>query len=137
MAGHHAQGYLHQLTLSRKLEREAGRNIVVMWLTGKLVPDFKTIADFRRDNAGAIQIAWPRRRKSHSAIYLRSYSQIGAVIRSREYRLRKTAFGPLTAEAGAQPNPHNPRKQRKNPAEAGSGERVRYDKWRRERDSNP
>ena len=53
-------GYLHQLTSSRKLEREAGRNIEVMWLTGKLVPDFKTIADFRHDNPGAIQIACQR-----------------------------------------------------------------------------
>ena len=53
-------GYLHQLTSSRKLEREAGRNIELMWLTGKLVPDFKTIADFRHDNASAIQIACQR-----------------------------------------------------------------------------
>ncbi|MBB3773822.1 transposase [Angulomicrobium tetraedrale] len=53
-------GYLHQLTSSRKLEREAGRNIELMWLTGKLAPDFKTIADFRSDNAGAIQIACQR-----------------------------------------------------------------------------
>ena len=53
-------GYLHQLTSSRKLEREAGRNIELMWLTGKLAPDFKTIADFRHDNAGAIQIACQR-----------------------------------------------------------------------------
>lgn len=53
-------GYLHQLTSSRKLEREAGRNIEMMWLTGKLVPDFKTIADFRHDNPGAIQIACQR-----------------------------------------------------------------------------
>jgi transposase len=52
--------YLPQLTSSRKLEREAGRNIDLMWLTGKLVPDFKTIADFRRGNAGAIQIAGQR-----------------------------------------------------------------------------
>ena len=53
-------GYLHQLTSSRKLEREAGRNIELMWLTGKLAPDFKTIADFRHDNASAIQIACQR-----------------------------------------------------------------------------
>jgi transposase len=53
-------GYLHQLTSSRKLEREAGRNIELMWLTGKLVPDFKTIADFRHDNTSAIQIACQR-----------------------------------------------------------------------------
>ncbi|OAM73415.1 IS1182 family transposase [Devosia elaeis] len=53
-------GYLHQLTSSRKLEREAGRNIELMWLIGKLVPDFKTIADFRHDNGGAIQVACQR-----------------------------------------------------------------------------
>lgn len=53
-------GYLHQLTSSRKLEREAGRNIELMWLMGKLVPDFKTIADFRHDNPDAIQIACQR-----------------------------------------------------------------------------
>ena len=53
-------GYLHQLTSSRKLEREAGRNIELMWLVGKLVPDFKTIADFRHDNTSAIQIACQR-----------------------------------------------------------------------------
>jgi transposase len=48
-------GYLNQVQSSRKLEREAGRNVEVMWLTGKLVPDFKTIADFRRDNGAAIR----------------------------------------------------------------------------------
>lgn len=53
-------GYLHQLASSRKLEREAGRNVELMWLMGKLVPDFKTIADFRHDNPGAIQVACQR-----------------------------------------------------------------------------
>ena len=48
-------GYLNQVASSRRLEREAGRNIEVMWLTGRLAPDFKTIADFRRDNGPAIQ----------------------------------------------------------------------------------
>jgi transposase len=48
-------GYLNQLTSSRRLEREAGRNVEVMWLTGRLAPDFKTIADFRRDHGVAIQ----------------------------------------------------------------------------------
>jgi transposase len=38
---------------SRRLEREAGRNLEVMWLTGRLVPDHKTIADFRKDNGPA------------------------------------------------------------------------------------
>ena len=48
-------GYLNQVSTSRGLEREAQRNVEVMWLTGRLAPDFKTIADFRRDNGAAIQ----------------------------------------------------------------------------------
>ena len=40
---------------SRRLEHEAGRNVEVMWLTGRLVPDHKTIADFRKDNGSAIR----------------------------------------------------------------------------------
>ena len=43
-------GYLNRVQSSRRLEREAGRNVEVMWLTGRLVPDHKTIADFRNDN---------------------------------------------------------------------------------------
>jgi len=48
-------GYLNRLPSSRRLEREAGRNIEMMWLTGRLAPDFKTIANFRRDNGAAIR----------------------------------------------------------------------------------
>jgi len=48
-------GYLNRLPSSRRLEREAGRNIELMWLTGRLAPDFKTIANFRRDNGPAIR----------------------------------------------------------------------------------
>jgi len=48
-------GYLNRVQSSRRLEREAGRNVECMWLTGKLAPDFKTIADFRRDNGEAIR----------------------------------------------------------------------------------
>ena len=47
-------GYLNRIQSSRRLEREAGRNIELMWLTGRLAPDFKTIANFRRDNGSAI-----------------------------------------------------------------------------------
>ena len=50
-------GYLNQVQSSRRLEREARRNTELMWLTGKLAPDFKTIADFRRDNGEAIRSA--------------------------------------------------------------------------------
>jgi transposase len=53
-------GYLNQVQSSRRLEREAGRNVELMWLTGKLAPDFKTIADFRRDHGAAIQAACRR-----------------------------------------------------------------------------
>ena len=48
-------GYLNRVQSSRRLEREAGRNVEVMWLTGRLVPDHKTIADFRKDYGGAIR----------------------------------------------------------------------------------
>jgi transposase len=48
-------GYLNRVQSSRRLEREAGRNVEVMWLTGRLVPDHKTIADFRKDNGKAIR----------------------------------------------------------------------------------
>ena len=47
-------GYLNRVQSSRRLEREAGRNVEVMWLTGRLAPDHKTIADFRKDNGRAL-----------------------------------------------------------------------------------
>jgi transposase len=49
-------GYLNQVHSSRRLEREAQRNVELMWLTGRLAPDFKTIADFRKDNGEAIRL---------------------------------------------------------------------------------
>src|SRR5712664_3582573 len=48
-------GYLNRVQSSRRLERETQRNIELMWLTGRLMPDFKTIADFRKDNGPAIR----------------------------------------------------------------------------------
>ncbi|MEN8891398.1 IS1182 family transposase [Planktotalea arctica] len=48
-------GYLNQVQSSRRLERECGRNLELIWLTGRLRPDFKTIADFRKDNGPAIR----------------------------------------------------------------------------------
>jgi transposase len=50
-------GYLNRVQSSRRLEREAQRNVELMWLTGRLAPDFKTIADFRRDNGAGIRNA--------------------------------------------------------------------------------
>ncbi|BCF97967.1 hypothetical protein PPGU19_025360 [Paraburkholderia sp. PGU19] len=48
-------GYLNRIPSSRRLERECQRNVELMWLTGRLAADFKTIADFRRDNGAAIR----------------------------------------------------------------------------------
>jgi transposase len=50
-------GYLNRIPSSRRLERETQRNLELIWLTGKLTPDFKTIADFRKDNGPAIRAA--------------------------------------------------------------------------------
>jgi transposase len=49
-------GYLNRVQSSRRLERETQRNVELMWLTGRLAPDFKTIADFRKDNGEAIRL---------------------------------------------------------------------------------
>src|SRR4029077_7491199 len=48
-------GYLNRVQSSRRLEREASRNVEVIWLLGRLAPDHKTIADFRKDNGRAIR----------------------------------------------------------------------------------
>jgi transposase len=48
-------GYLNRIQSSRRLERETQRNLELIWLTGRLTPDFKTIADFRKDNGKAIR----------------------------------------------------------------------------------
>jgi len=49
-------GYLNRVLSTRRLEREAGRNVELMWLLGRLAPDFKTIADFRKDNSKAVRL---------------------------------------------------------------------------------
>ena len=48
-------GYVNRIQSSRRLESETGRNVELMWLTGNLTPDFKTIADFRKENGDAIR----------------------------------------------------------------------------------
>src|SRR5947209_1694019 len=48
-------GYLNRIQSSRRLEHETQRNVELMWLTGRLMPDFKTIANFRKDNGRAIR----------------------------------------------------------------------------------
>jgi len=73
-------GYLNRVQSSRRLEREAQRNIELMWLTGRLAPDFKTIADFRRTTA---------RRSGQCADSLSSFA--GGSNSSPERWLRSTA----------------------------------------------
>jgi transposase len=52
-------GYMNRIQSSRRLEREAQRNVELVWLTGRLTPDFETIADFRKDNGDAIRrVCW-------------------------------------------------------------------------------
>jgi transposase len=53
-------GYLNRIQSSRRLERECQRNVELMWLTGRLAPDFKTIADFRHDNGKGIRNVFRR-----------------------------------------------------------------------------
>ena len=65
-------GYLNRVQSSRRLEREAGRNVEVMWLTGQLAPDHKTIADFRKDNGRAI------RRCTHFVVLCREIGLLAA-----------------------------------------------------------
>jgi transposase len=54
LLGIYIYGYLNRIQSSRRREREAQRNVELMWLTGRLAPDFKTIADFRKNNGNAI-----------------------------------------------------------------------------------
>src|SRR5262249_26664095 len=70
-------GYLNRVQSSRRLEREAGRNVEVMWLLGRLVPDHKTIADFRKDNGGAIKKVCARYRRPASPDDLAKVSGVG------------------------------------------------------------
>ena len=50
-------GYLNRIQSTRRLEREARRNLELMWLVGRLAPDFKTLADFRAQNGAAIRMS--------------------------------------------------------------------------------
>ena len=57
-------GYLNRIQSSRRLEREAQRNVELMWLTQRLMPDVKTIANFRKDNGKAIRVVCRQLRKA-------------------------------------------------------------------------
>src|SRR4051794_15849533 len=79
-------GYPNQVQSSRRLEREAQRNVELMWLTGRLTPDFKTIADFRKDHGDAIRKVCREfvllcRRSSRSCRASPAHRRIGAFLR--------------------------------------------------------
>jgi transposase len=84
-------GYLNRIQSSRRLEREARRNIELMWLTGRLAPDFKTIADFRKDNGAAEQV------DASIARYLRALDRAdreeGDVAEAKSGRLKEKIAG--------------------------------------------
>lgn len=77
-------GYLNRIPSSRRLEREAQRNIEVMWLTGRLSPDFKTIADFRRANGVGLRNVC--RRFVELCRELRLFSQAIVAIDSSKFK---------------------------------------------------
>ena len=77
-------GYLNRIPSSRRLEREAQRNIEVMWLTGRLSPDFKTIADFRRANGAGLRNVC--RRFVELCRELRLFSQAIVAIDSSKFK---------------------------------------------------
>src|SRR5215468_520207 len=77
-------GYLNRIPSSRRLEREAQRNLELMWLTGRLAPDFKTIADFRRDNGIGIRNVC--RRFVQLCRELRLFSQAIVAIDSSKFK---------------------------------------------------
>src|SRR5664279_3877171 len=77
-------GYLNRIPSSRRLEREAQRNVELMWLTGRLAPDFKTIADFRRNNGTGIRNVC--RRFVELCRELRLFSQAIVAIDSSKFK---------------------------------------------------
>jgi hypothetical protein len=87
-------GYFNRIQSSRRLERETQRNLELIWLTGKLMPDFKTIADFRKDNGQAI---WESAANS-------SYSA-AASIYSRRQLLRSTAVNSKRSTTATKTSP--------------------------------
>ena len=92
-------GYLNRVPSSRRLERECQRNIELIWLTGQLAPDFKTIADFRKDNGRAI-----REVCRESVALCRQLDLLGAASKAHEFERKWTHFVQAMA-AGLQTGP--------------------------------
>jgi transposase len=93
-------GYLNRIASSRRLERECQRNLELMWLAGRLAPDFKTIADFRRDNGTGIRGAC--RRFVELCRDLKLFSQAAVAIDGSKFKAvnsRDRNFTPAKIEA--------------------------------------
>jgi transposase len=106
-------GYLNRIPSSRRLECEAGRNVEVMWLTGRLVPDHKTIADFRRQNGPAIRKA--------CAKFVELCRRIG-VLKGEVVAVDGSKFKAVNSEA---------------PNATGSSERAERPEFHQRQDSQP
>ncbi len=100
-------GHLNEAQSSRRLERESGRNVELMWLTGKLAPDFKTIADFRRErrrHPSGLPALRPRLPQPRS--YRRRHGGGGRQPLARDERARQELHAsddPAPDEAGGRP----------------------------------
>ena len=93
-------GYLNRIQSSRRLERECHRNLELLWLAGRLAPDFKTIADFRRDNGAGIRGAC--RRFVELCRDLKLFSQAAVAIDGSKFKAvnsRDRNFTPAKIEA--------------------------------------
>ena len=93
-------GYLNRIQSTRRLERDCQRNLELMWLTGRLAPDFKTIADFRRDNGAGIRGAC--RRFVELCRDLKLFSQAAVAIDGSKFKAvnsRDRNFTPAKIEA--------------------------------------
>src|SRR4051794_5302077 len=93
-------GYLNRIQSSRRLERECQRNLELLWLTGRLAPDFKTIADFRRDNGPGIRGVC--RRFVELCRNLKLFSQAAVAIDGSKFKAvnsRDRNFTPAKIEA--------------------------------------
>jgi transposase len=93
-------GYINQIQSNRRLERETARNVEMMWLTGRLAPDFKTIADFRKDNGPAKQAQAATGVRALTAIADRGYFKGEEIVACEAAGV--TPFVPKPLTSGAQ-----------------------------------
>jgi transposase len=96
-------GYLNRIPSSRRLERETQRNIELMWLTGRLMPDFKTVADFRKDNGPAIGASTPARYSITSVTRISSTRPGTPSLLPTGSRISGVTEGKSTAGSGRRP----------------------------------